>query len=149
MFKLSLNLLRFKYNNLLCTRGYPLPQVRTPAKNDTLTHSSVRIMLHFVMYKGLPTSPSADPRKKWLTDSLICPYNALISWEIILKPKSYKVSGSRLPGQRSLEATTWIMFTCLQKEIGSFSPDWACFFISYWYFHFLVMSYWYPNITYA
>ena len=48
MFKLSLNLLRFKYNNLLCTRVYPLPQVRTPAKNDSLTHSSVRIMLLYL-----------------------------------------------------------------------------------------------------
>jgi hypothetical protein len=31
--------------------------------------------------------------------------------KIMLWPNSYKVSGSKSPGRRSLEATTWIMST--------------------------------------
>ena len=45
-----------------------------------------------------------------LTDSLISPHNALKNLakveKALLKPNSYKVSGSKSPGKHSLEAKT-------------------------------------------
>ena len=46
-----------------------------------------------------------------LTDSIICPHNALKNLakveKIILWPNFFKVSGRKSPGQHSLDATTW------------------------------------------
>ena len=43
----------------------------------------------------------------WLTYWLICPHNAPTNLTKEEKSYSSKVSGSKSPGQRSLEATTW------------------------------------------
>ena len=55
-----------------------------------------------------------DSMTHWINESLICPHNALKTWQnhtLVKLLHMYNVSGSKSPGQRFLEATTWIMST--------------------------------------
>ena len=59
--------------------------------------------------------PSVYSLTDALTDSLICPDNALRNLAKVEKntlwPNSYKVSDSKSPGQRSLEAATTLILS--------------------------------------